>query len=130
MDKGAGVMNRRMVCTVVAGATLWLAPAAVAADPTAIYADYTLDGKLSCRYTKADLRAALRGVALNQYGDPFTVAGLKRAIRRQLAPGGCARANSGSSGIWWIWFVVGLPLLVALGTGAWSVRRAFFRPAQ
>jgi hypothetical protein len=130
MDKGAGVMNRRMVCTVLAGATLWLAPAAVAADPTAIYADYTLDGKLSCRYTRADLQAALRGVALNQYGDPFTVAGLKRAIRRQLAPGGCARANSGSSGIWWIWFVVGLPLLVALGTGAWSVRRAFFRPAQ
>jgi hypothetical protein len=123
-------MNKRSTCIVLAVACLWLAPPALAADPTTIYADYTVDGKLSCKYSRADLEAALVGATLNQYGDPYTIAGLKKAIRRQLAPGGCARPDS-SSRTWWILLLVGLPALAALGTGAWSVRRAFFRrPAQ
>jgi hypothetical protein len=123
-------MSARNTCIALAVASLWLAPAAFAADATAIYADYAVDGKLSCKYTRADLRAALLSAALNQYGDPYTIAGLKKAIRRQLAPGGCARPDSRSSRSWWILIVVGLPALAAVGTGAWSVRRAFFRPAQ
>jgi hypothetical protein len=115
----------------LAVASLWLTPTALAADPTAIFADYTLDGKLSCKYSRADLQAALVGTTLNQYGDPYTIAGLKKAIRKQLAPGGCARPDSSSSRNLWLFLVIGLPLLLALGTGAWSVRRAFFRrPAQ
>jgi hypothetical protein len=125
-------MNRRGSCIALALAVLCLAPAALAADPTQIYADYTLDAKLSCKYSRADLEAALVGATLNQYGDPYTISGLKRAIRKQLAPGGCALPDSSrSSRVWWAFLVLGLPLALALGTGAWSVRRAFFRrPAQ
>ena len=125
-------MTRRTVCTALALAVvaLWFAPVAAAVDPSTIYADYILDGKLSCKYSRADLQAALLGATLNQYGDPATVAGITKAIRGQLAPGGCARANGASGGIWWTWVVVAIPVLVVLGTGGWGARRLFLRPSQ
>jgi hypothetical protein len=64
--------------------------------PGAVYNDYAADGKLSCNHSRADLLAVLRSGSLNQYGDPYTLAGLKLAVRRQLA-GGC-RGGSASSG--------------------------------
>ena len=108
-------------------AALWLAPGATAADPTSIFSDYMLDGKLSCKYSRADLNGALLDATLSQYGDPYTIAGFKKAIRRQLAPGGCARANAGSSGTWWTAVVIGIPILAVLAAGGWTARRALFR---
>jgi hypothetical protein len=61
-----------------------------------VYNDFAQDGKLSCNHSRADLRAVLRSGSINQYGDPYTLARLKLAIRRQLA-GGC-RHRPGSSG--------------------------------
>jgi hypothetical protein len=68
---------------------------AYAGGPGDVYNDYAQDGKLSCNHSRADLRGVLRSGSINQYGDPYTFARLKLAIRRQLA-GGC-RAGSRSS---------------------------------
>src|SRR5919201_4675455 len=62
--------------------------------PGAVYNDYAQDGKLSCNHSRADLEGALRSGTLNQYGDPYTLTGLKLAIRRNLAVG-CRRTRSG-----------------------------------
>ena len=110
-------------CTAVVLAALWLAPAAAASDPTRIYTDFGLDGKLSCKYTPEELEAALHDATLNEYGDPYTIAGLKLAIRMQLA-GGCAHAHGGSgtpasSSI----LIGGGTFLLLLGTGGWAARR-------
>jgi hypothetical protein len=66
---------------------------------------------------------------LSQYGDPYTIAGFRRAIRKQLAPGGCARSN-GSSDVWWIWTVIGVPAVIVFVIGGWSAKRASSGPAQ
>src|SRR5919198_4219421 len=66
-----------------------------AGGPGDVYNDFAQDGKLSCNHSRADLLAVLRSGSINQYGDPYTLARLKLAIRRQLA-GGC-RHHSGSS---------------------------------
>jgi hypothetical protein len=60
--------------------------------PGAVYNDFAQDGKLSCNHSRADLEAVLRSGALNQYGDPLTLARLKLAVRKQLA-GGCRRTT-------------------------------------
>jgi hypothetical protein len=60
--------------------------------PGAVYNDYARDGVLSCNHSRADLVAVLRSGSLNQYGDPLTLAGLKLAVRKQLA-GGCPRGD-------------------------------------
>jgi hypothetical protein len=65
--------------------------------PGAVYNDYAQDGKLSCNHSRADLEGALRSGTLNQYGDPYTLTGLKLAIRRNLAVG-CRRTRSGGGG--------------------------------
>src|ERR671930_800943 len=67
-----------------------------ASGPGDVYNDFAQDGKLSCNHSRADLLAVLRSGSINQYGDPYTLARLKLAIRRQLA-GGC-RAGSRRSG--------------------------------
>jgi hypothetical protein len=66
------------------------------AGPGDVYNDYAQDGKLSCNHSHADLEGVLRSGSLNQYGDPLTLAGLKLAVRRQLA-GGCRAGISTSS---------------------------------
>jgi hypothetical protein len=124
MSRGRGT------CAVVAVVALWLVPSASAADPSTIYADYSVDGKLSCKYSRADLRGALLGATMDQYGDPYTVAGLKKAIRKQLAPGGCARRASSSSGFWWTAIVLGIPALMVFVAGGWAARHARFWSSQ
>jgi cobalamin biosynthesis Mg chelatase CobN len=61
---------------------------AYADGPGGVYNDFAQDGKLSCNHSRADLLAVLRSGSINQYGDPYTLARLKLAVRRQLA-GGC-----------------------------------------
>jgi len=68
---------------------------AYAGGPGDVYNDYAADGKLSCNHSRADLRNVLRSGSLNQYGDPYTLAGLKLAVRRQLA-GGCRGSSAAS----------------------------------
>jgi hypothetical protein len=63
--------------------------------PGGVYNDFAADGKLSCNHSRADLLNVLRSGSLNQYGDPYTLAGLKLAVRRQLA-GGCRRSAADS----------------------------------
>lgn len=78
--------------TSALGVTLALAfaPPAAAEDPASVYSDYADDGVLSCTHSKAALKGALRDATLNQYGDPYTLIGLRLAVRKQLA-GGCRR---------------------------------------
>ena len=87
-------MRTRLAAIVVAFACL--TGVAYAGGPGDVYNDFAQDGKLSCNHSRADLRAVLRSGSINQYGDPYTLARLKLAIRRQLA-GGC-RHRPGSSG--------------------------------
>ena len=65
------------------------------AGPGDVYNDFAADGQLSCNHSSADLRNVLRSGSINQYGDPYTLAGLKLAVRRQLA-GGCRNGGSNS----------------------------------
>jgi hypothetical protein len=68
---------------------------AYAGGPGGVYNDFAQDGKLSCNHSRGDLQAVLRSGVINQYGDPYTVARLKLAIRRRLA-GGCPLHTSSS----------------------------------
>ena len=68
---------------------------AYAGGPGDVYNDFAADGKLSCNHSRADLRNVLRSGSLNQYGNPYTLAGLKLAVRRQLA-GGCRGGSADS----------------------------------
>jgi hypothetical protein len=121
-------MSWRRGCTAVALAALWLAPAAAATDPTAVYTDFASDGKLSCRYSRADLEATVHSAKLNEYGDPYTTAGLKIAIRRQLA-GSCARGTDGSGGSRSNSILIGAgALLLLLGAGGWFAKRSLGNP--
>jgi cobalamin biosynthesis Mg chelatase CobN len=68
---------------------------AYADGPGPVYNDFAQDGKLSCNHSRSALHAVLRSGSINQYGDPFTLARLKLAVRRQLA-GGCSPRSSAS----------------------------------
>jgi hypothetical protein len=86
------MLARISIATLVA---VWACAAGVAragGGPGAVYNDYAQDGVLSCNHSRADLVAVLRSGSLNQYGDPLTLAGLKLAVRMQLA-GGCRGRN-------------------------------------
>jgi hypothetical protein len=108
------------------------APGARAADPATVYNDYASDKVLSCNYSRADLQAVLNDATLSQYGDPYTLVGLKLAVRKQLA-GACKQAvagegkgdGDGASQDGRLRLLgVGLLLLV-LATAGWAVRRGF-----
>jgi hypothetical protein len=115
---------RRRGCIAVALAALWLVSASGAANPSAVYTDFGLDGKLSCKYTRAELQDA----TLNEYGDPYTIAGLKAAIRKQLA-GGCAGAVRGSTPPTSRSILIGGgAFLFLLGACGWVLRRAVLGP--
>jgi hypothetical protein len=88
-------MRTRTSFVAVVVAFACLAAVARAGGPGDVYNDYAQDGKLSCNHSRADLRAVLRSGSLNQYGDPYTLARLKLAVRRQLA-GGCRAASRSS----------------------------------
>ena len=70
--------------TVLVVAALFAVPAAMAASPTQVYRDYEDNGKLDGRYSVADLQSALRNPAVQGYGKPTIVPGMKRAIQRKL----------------------------------------------
>jgi hypothetical protein len=88
-------MRTRISFVAVAAAFASVTAVAYAGGPGDVYNDYAQDGKLSCSHSRADLRGALRSGSLNQYGDPYTLARLKLAVRRQLA-GGCRAASHSS----------------------------------
>jgi len=109
-------------------------PAGTAADPADVYNDFARDRVLSCRYSRAELNAALADATLAQYGDPYTLIGLKAAVRKQLATGcGSRAAAPASSGEGAIsdadrGLALAAGLLVAIvGAGGWAARRALTR---
>jgi hypothetical protein len=114
---------------VIVLAVLACVPTAVAADPASVYSDYADDRVLSCDHSRADLEAALNDATLNQYGDPYTLIGLKLAVRKQLA-GSCRqageRADDDGPDRRLRLLGAGL-LLLALGTAGWAARGAFNR---
>ena len=82
-----GITRRRASLAAIVAACVWAA-GAYAGGPGDVYNDFAADGVLSCNHSRADLVAAIRSGSLNQYGDPYTLARLKLAARKQLA-GGC-----------------------------------------
>ena len=82
-----GITRARASLAAIVVACVWAA-GAYAGGPGDVYNDYAADGVLSCNHSRADLVAAIRSGSLNQYGDPYTLARLKLAARKQLA-GGC-----------------------------------------
>jgi hypothetical protein len=90
---------RRSASLAVVVAALAMGAGAAHADggPSAVYNDYAQDQKLSCNHSRGELEGALHSGTLNQYGDPYTLTGMKLAIRRQLA-GGCRSSQSGQAG--------------------------------
>ena len=70
--------------TVLVVIALLTASAATAATPTQIYRDYQDNGRLDGRYSVADLQAALQSPAVQGYGGPTIVPGMRREVRRKL----------------------------------------------
>ena len=70
--------------TVLLAIALLAASAATAATPTQIYRDYQDNGRLDGRYSVADLQAALQSPAVQGYGGPTIVPGMRREVRRKL----------------------------------------------
>lgn len=122
---------------IVVAVALTVIPAATAADTSVLYNDYARDRVLSCEYSRADLRAALTDATLNQYGDPYTIIGLKLAVRKQLA-GSCGPSSSAaptersaddgeSSGGGRMLVLGACFVLLVLGAGGWAARRVLTR---
>jgi hypothetical protein len=88
---------RISLAAAVLVASACISSVANAGGPGAVYNDFAADGKLSCNHSRTDLLNVLRSGSLNQYGDPYTLAGLKLAVRRQLA-GGCRGGSARSAG--------------------------------
>jgi hypothetical protein len=70
--------------TVLVVTALFAVPAAMAASPTQVYRDYEDNGRLDGRYSIAELQAALRNPAVQGYGSPTIVPGMKREVQRKL----------------------------------------------
>ena len=86
-----GITRARASLAAIVAACVWAA-GAYAGGPGDVYNDYAADGVLSCTHSRADLVSVIRSGSLNQYGDPYTLARLKLAVRKQLA-GGCRHAS-------------------------------------
>jgi hypothetical protein len=82
------ITRARASLAAIVAACVWAAGASAGGGPGDVYNDYAADGVLSCNHSRADLVALLRSGSLNQYGDPYTLARVKLAARKQLA-GGC-----------------------------------------
>jgi hypothetical protein len=89
------VRARTSLAAAILVASAYVSGVAYAGGPGDVYNDFASDGKLSCNHSRADLRNVLRSGSLNQYGDPYTLAGLKLAVRRQLS-GGCRQSSADS----------------------------------
>jgi hypothetical protein len=88
---------RRWASIGVLVAALIAADTAGAETPVDVYSDYAGDGVLSCGHSRAALKGVLNDASIYQYGDPFTMVGLKLAVRKQLA-GSCRREERAASG--------------------------------
>jgi hypothetical protein len=86
-----GITLRRASLAAIVVACVWAAGAS-AGGPGDVYNDFAADGVLSCKHSRADLVAVIRSGSLYQYGDPYTLARLKLAARKQLARG-CRRPS-------------------------------------
>lgn len=86
-----GITRTRASLAAIVAACVWAA-GAYAGGPGDVYNDYAADGVLSCNHSRADLVAVIRSGSLNQYGDPYTLARLKLAVRKQLA-GSCRHVS-------------------------------------
>ena len=82
-----GITRTRASLAALVAASIWAA-GAYAGGPGDVYNDFAADGVLSCKHSRAELVAVIRSGSLYQYGDPYTLARLKLAARKQLA-GGC-----------------------------------------
>jgi cobalamin biosynthesis Mg chelatase CobN len=89
-------VHARTSLLAVVAAFACVTTAAYAGGPGDVYNDYAQDGKLSCNHSRTALRDVLRSGSINQYGDPYTLARLKLAVRRQLA-GGCRTGSQSSA---------------------------------
>ena len=78
---------RRLVMLVVAVVvlTLALSGVALAASPQDVYDDYAQNGKLTGKYTQAELQAYLNDAAVHQYGAPGVVAELDAIVKDLIA---------------------------------------------
>ena len=83
-------MRKWLSVAAAVAAGLVYAGTASADTPADVYSDYAEDGTLSCGHSRAALNGVLRDASIHQYGDPYTLLGLKLAVRKQLA-GGCRR---------------------------------------
>src|SRR5919204_2344057 len=90
------IVRARASLIAVLVALVFATGIAYADGPADVYNDYAQDGRLSCGHSRSALENVLRSGSINQYGDPYTLARLKLAIRRQLA--GVCRHRPGSSG--------------------------------
>jgi hypothetical protein len=70
--------------TVLVAIALVAVSTATAATPTQIYRDYQDNGRLDGRYSVADLQAALQSPAVQGYGGPTIVPGMRQEVRRKL----------------------------------------------
>jgi hypothetical protein len=75
----------RMGVAVVflSAAAVIAASGALAATPQEIYRDYADNGRLDGKYTPADLQAALKSAAVQQYGSPGNE-GLPPAVEEEI----------------------------------------------
>jgi hypothetical protein len=85
-------MRKWLSVAAVLAAGLVSAGTASADTPSDVYSDFAEDGALSCGHSRAALNGVLRDASIHQYGDPYTLLGLKLAVRKQLA-GGCRRTT-------------------------------------
>jgi len=68
---------------------------ATAASPREIYADYADNGRLDRTYSDSDLRNALNDAAVQGYGKPVVVEGVRGEIQGQLAVNAATPASPG-----------------------------------
>ena len=115
--------------TVLVVLALFAVPSAMAATPTQVYRDYEDNGRLDGRYSIADLRAALQNPAIQGYGGPTIVPGMKREINRKLGVQRGLNTTRERSGLPFTGFdlallTVGGAFLLTVGFGLRRVARA------
>jgi hypothetical protein len=116
-------MRRRFVIWGLGAclAILVAAPAAFAASPQQIFRDYAQHGRLTQKYSRADLLRAKRDAALQGYPK----VGVQGAIERQLGAGAVrTRGGLPFTGLDLALMSAGGVLLLAAGTGLRRLGRA------
>jgi hypothetical protein len=115
--------------TVLVVLALIAIPMAMAATPTQVYRDYEDNGRLDGRYSIADLQAALQSPAVQGYGSPTIVPGMKREIQQKLGEQRGLHTVTTKTGLPFTGFdlallTVGGAFLLTVGFGLRRVARA------